>query len=348
MNSQLRKDHISGRWVIIASERAKRPDDFRPALPERTKSRGTGFCPFCGGNEIKTPNEVYAVRGDGSGSDAPGWRVRVVPNKFPALTRGEAPRRARQGIFEFMAGVGVHEVVIETPDHNQEMSDMPIAHLADVLGTYRQRIRSLEAESRSKYIQIFKNKGPEAGASLGHPHSQIVAMPIIPTRIKEEIYSAERFHARSGECLFCRTIREERAAQERLILANGHFAVIAPFASRFPFEMRIFPVLHRSSFSAVRDEELAGLAEILKAALTKLKSVVADPPYNLVLHQSPHPDQALLTWPRIAGFFHWYLEILPVLTHVAGFEWGTGYYINPVPPEGAAKFLRECQGETFL
>jgi len=349
MTSQLRKDHISGRWVIIAAERSKRPDDFRPGRPdERKPPRSGGFCPFCPGNEAKTPAEIYAVRGAGSAPATSGWKVRVVPNKFPALSRGEPPLRERQGIFEFMEGVGDHEVVIETPDHDRDMGDWPASHLAEVLDTYRQRLRALESEPAAKYIQLFKNKGPEAGASLGHPHAQIVAMPIIPRQIKEEIYSAERFHARTGECIFCRTILEERAAAARLVLANGQFCVFAPFASRFPFEMRIVPLRHGPAFSAVRDEELAGLSEILKAALTRLKSAAADPPYNLVLHQSPQPGQASKTWPQIDALFHWYLEILPVLTHVAGFEWGTGYYINPVSPEDAARFLREGPGANFL
>jgi UDPglucose--hexose-1-phosphate uridylyltransferase len=341
MKSQLRKDHISGCWVIIASERSKRPDDFRPAQPEKKESTAAGFCPFCRGNEAKTPWEIFAVRDDGSAPNTPGWRVRVVANKFPALTRGEMPRKKSQGIFEFMDGVGVHEVIIESPDHDREMGDLPIGHLGEVLETYRQRLQSIEAEAQYKYIQLFKNKGREAGASLSHPHSQILATPIIPKRVKEEIYNAERFFNRAKECIFCRTIREDREAEERVVLVNAHFAVLAPFASRFPFEMRLLPLRHGPSFSSVRDEELTSLAEILKAVLTMLKTSISDPPYNIVLHQAPHPDRARKAWPQIERIFHWYLEIFPVLTHVAGFEWGTGFYINPVPPESAVKFLRE-------
>lgn len=344
MTSELRKDHVSGRWVIIASERSKRPDDFRPAQAEREPPPASRFCPFCGGNESKTPPEIFAVRDNGALPDAPGWRVRVVSNKFPALTRGSAPAKKTRGIFEFMEGIGVHEVVIESPDHGVEMGDLPVDHLKDVLWTYRQRLSSIEAEAQYKYIQLFKNKGREAGASLSHPHSQIVALPIIPKRVKEEMYIADRFYDRWGECIFCRTLAEERAAGERLIQANTHFATLAPFASRFPFEMRILPLRHEPRFSGIRDDELTGLAEILKIALMKLKTVVSDPPYNLVLHHSPYPDKARRTWPGIERIYHWYLEILPVLTHVAGFEWGTGYYINPVPPEDAAAFLRNNTG----
>jgi len=341
MTSQLRKDHISGRWVIIAAERSKRPDDFRPTQPEKKETTAPGFCPFCEGNESKTPEEIFAVRDDGSAPDTPGWRVRVVPNKFPALTRGAPPRKQIQGLFEFMDGVGVHEVIIESPDHARELDDLPVEHVRDVLWTWQQRLKNIETEAQYQYIQLFKNKGREAGASLSHPHTQILATPIIPKGVKEEIYGAERFFNRAKECIFCRTVREDRAEEERVVLVNAHFAVLAPFASRFPFEMRIHPLRHAPSFSSVRDEELTSLGASLKTVLAKLKVVVSDPPYNIVLHQAPQHDQARKAWPQIERIFHWYLEILPVLTHVAGFEWGTGFYINPVPPEGAAKFLRE-------
>jgi UDPglucose--hexose-1-phosphate uridylyltransferase len=341
MTSQLRKDLISGRWVIIAAERGKRPDEFRPAPQVRKEAPSPGFCPFCPGNESKTPAEIFAVRDERTAADGPGWRVRVVLNKFPALTRGAPPRKQVHGIFEFMDGIGVHEVIIESPDHGRELNDLPVDHVRDVLWTWQQRLKSIETETQYQYIQLFKNKGREAGASLSHPHSQILALPIIPRGVKEEIYSAERFFNRTKECIFCRSVREDREAQERVVLINGHFAVLAPFASRFPFEMRIHPLRHAPSFSSAREEELSSLAAILKIVLAKLKAVVFDPPYNIVLHQAPQPDLARKAWPQIERIFHWYLEILPVLTHIAGFEWGTGFYINPVPPEGAAKFLRE-------
>jgi len=340
MTSQLRKDHISGRWVIIASERSKRPDDFRPSQPEK-KDSSAGFCPFCLGNETKTPPEVFSLRKNGSGPDEPGWWVRVVPNKFPALTRGALPQRTSQGLFESMEGIGVHEVIIETPEHDQEWSDLPLAHLRDVLWTYQQRIRSIETESQYQYIQVFKNKGKEAGASLSHPHSQIVATPIIPKRVKEEVWSSDRFFRKTKKCLFCRTLEQEITAKERLIRINSHFAVTAPFASRFPFEMRVLPLQHSPFFSKVSDAELLSLADSLKAVLAKFKNILSDPPFNVILHQGPHPVLARKTWPNVESLFHWHLEIIPVLTRLAGFEWGTGFYINPVPPELAASYLRE-------
>jgi UDPglucose--hexose-1-phosphate uridylyltransferase len=338
--SQLRKDAISGRWVIIASERSKRPDDFRPAQLEK-KLETKGFCPFCEGDESKTPPEVFSLRKPGTAKNKPGWWVRVVPNKFPALSKGEPPIKSNKGIFEWMKGVGVHEVVIETPEHYKELSDLPLYHICDILWTYQERIRNIEKELQYEYIQVFKNKGKDAGASLSHPHSQIVATPIIPKRVKEELYGAERFFRRSEECIFCRIIREEIEVKERLILSNNHFCVTAPFASRFPFEMVIYPVRHSPCYSSLDKEELRSLAKTLKTVLSSLKDILSDPPFNYIIHQGPNPNLSQEAWPGITKNFHWHMEIVPILTKVAGFELGTGFYINPVPPESAASYLRE-------
>jgi UDPglucose--hexose-1-phosphate uridylyltransferase len=336
--SQLRKDLISGRWVIIASERSKRPDDFRGAGEARTETADS-FCPFCAGNESKTPPEVYALRREGTQPDQDGWSVRVVPNKFPALDRGEKTQRRQEGIFESMSGVGVHEVVIETPDHGLELSDAPLPHLRDVLATVRSRIISIEQEKQYQYVQVFKNKGRAAGASLSHPHSQIIATPIIPKRIKEELYSAERLFKKYQGCIFCRIIGQEMSLRQRIVYSDRHFCVLAPFASRFPFEMQVFPLRHSAHLADMTPEETESLAATLKSVLSKIKGLLSDPPYNLVLHQAPNPSLMQGDWPGMSKDYHWHLEIMPVLTRVAGFELGTGFYINPVPPEAAAGFL---------
>jgi UDPglucose--hexose-1-phosphate uridylyltransferase len=342
--TELRKDIISGRWVIIASERSKRPDDFRPAQsPE--KEAVPMFCPFCEGNESKTPPEVASVRKHGTRPNHPGWRVRTVPNKFPALNRGLPPERHDDGIFQWMDGVGVHEVIIETPDHGQEMPDLPVGHLHAVLEMYKERVTSIEKESQYKYVHVFKNKGREAGASLSHPHSQIVATPIIPKKINEELYGCERLHRQFGECIVCRIIREETQKGVRLVLRNDHFCVITPFAPRFPFEMRIYPLRHSPWFSEARKAELRSLAGAIKLTLEKLRDILADPPYNFYIHQAPNPNLAHEAWVNLNESCHWHMEIIPVLTRVAGFEWGTGFYINPVPPETAAGFLRSKEGK---
>jgi UDPglucose--hexose-1-phosphate uridylyltransferase len=337
--SELRKDIISGRWVIIASERGKRPDDFRPARPEM-KKEPAGFCPFCEGNESKTPREVYSLRKNGTRPDKPGWLVRVVPNKFPALTRGIPPVQHENGIFRWMNGVGVHEVVIETPHHDKELSDLPLYHLQYILETYEKRVVSIEKEFQYKYVHVFKNKGQEAGASLSHPHSQIVATPIIPKKVNEELYGCERLHRRYGECIVCRIIREEKKAGDRLILRDEHFCVIAPFAPRFPFEMRVYPLRHSACYKNLTRAESLSLARTLKTILTRLKAILSDPPYNFYIHQAPNPHLPHEAWANVEESFHWHLEIIPILTRVAGFEWGTGFYINPVPPETAAGFMR--------
>lgn len=338
--SQLRKDPISGRWVIIAGERSKRPDDFRKA-PEACSSEGSGFCPFCEGSEAKTPPEVFALRPGPTPADSPGWQVRVVPNKFPALSRGGPVPRNGEDLFVWMDGRGVHEVVIETPDHGREMADLPVDGLRDVLWTYRERIRSIERERQYRYIQVFKNKGREAGASLSHPHTQIVATPIVPKRVKEEIYGAERLFDRYGECVFCRTIRLEVERTERVVLRGDRFCVLAPYASRFPFEMRVHPVRHSARFADLQDEDLLPLAETMKSVLLRLKNALSDPPYNFLIHQAPNARMTLNGGRPVSidRSFHWHIEIIPVLTKVAGFEWGTGFYINPVSPEVAAETL---------
>jgi UDPglucose--hexose-1-phosphate uridylyltransferase len=337
--SELRKDIVNGRWVILASERSKRPDDFRPAQPEQ-RQEVTGFCPFCAGNESKTPPEVFARRRRGTRKDRPGWWVRVVPNKFPALTRGTPPVRHDEGVFQWMDGVGVHEVIIETPDHDLELSDLPLYHFQYVLETYKDRIISIEKEFQYKYVHIFKNKGRDAGASLSHSHSQIVATPIIPKGVNEELYTCERLHRQFEECIFCRIIRDETLIGDRLVFRNEHFCVVTPFAPRFPFELRVYPLRHSAWFTTLNKLELEALAKTLKTVLAKIKGVLSDPPFNYFIHQAPNPNLPHEAWINLERSYHWHLEIIPVLTRVAGFEWGTGFYINPVTPETAAGFLR--------
>jgi UDPglucose--hexose-1-phosphate uridylyltransferase len=339
--SELRKDLVSGRWVVIATERSKRPDDFRPSGSAAQAPETAGFCPFCEGSESKTPPEVYALRAPGTRPDSPGWTVRVVPNKFPALTPGPPPPKATRGVFQSMEGRGVHEVIIENPDHALELGDLPLAHVRDVLRVFQLRIKAIEKEMHYQYVQVFKNKGKEAGASLSHPHSQIVATPIVPKRVKEEIYGADRLYRTFKECGFCRILHEEEAAEARIIARNRHFTAFAPYASRFPFEMTLFPKRHSAFFTDVRADELGPLAEILKDVLTRLKKTVNDPPFNMVLHQAPNPLLSAKDWPDLHLKSHWHFEIIPILTKVAGFEWGTGFYINPVPPETGAAFLRQ-------
>lgn len=337
--SELRKDLVSGRWVIIATERSKRPDDFRP-VDGKVRERTESFCPFCEGHERKTPPEVYSLRQTGTLPDMPGWKVRVVPNKFPALTPGQPVLALTKGLHQWLPGIGIHEVVIENPDHNQELSDLPVDHIKDIFLVFQQRIMFIEKDYNYQYVQVFKNKGKEAGASLTHPHFQIVATPIVPKRAKEEIYGSALMFRNNKKCVFCRMLKQELDEKERIIAENKDFLALAPFASRFPFEMAVYPVEHDALFSTLSEEKIRNLAEITKDILTRLKKVLQDPPFNMVLHQAPNPLIAEKKWPELNKTYHWHLEIMPILTKVAGFELGTGFYINPVAPETAAEFLR--------
>ncbi len=330
---ELRKDSIIGRWVIISTERGKRPNDF---VRESVVIKGGSFCPFCHGNEGKTPPEVLAYGRNGGGRDTPGWTVRVVPNKFPALgIEGDLDRQG-EGLFDKMNGVGAHEVIIETPDHQQTLAMLPEKSIESVLWAYRDRMLDLKNDKRFRYILLFKNHGEAAGASLEHTHSQLIALPIVPKRVREEVDSAKRYFIDKERCIFCDMIRQEMQAKVRVILENEHFVAMAPYAPRFPFETWILPKQHSSSFENNQSPIYAGLAGILRNILARLDAVLDRPAYNYVIHTSPVGEE-------ISEHYHWHIEMMPKLTKVAGFEWGTGFYICPTPPEESARFLREAQ-----
>jgi UDPglucose--hexose-1-phosphate uridylyltransferase len=326
---ELRKDPIIGRWVIIATERGKRPSDF----VSETKEPRDGFCSLCPGNEAKTPPEVYALRPDGSLPNTPGWRLRVVPNKFPALVAEGQLEETSTGVFDWMTGVGEHEVIIETPRHHARLTDLAVGEVADILWAYRERIRTLKKDTYLRSVMVFKNHGAAAGASLDHSHSQLIALPIVPKRVFEEMTGAKTYYNDHHQCIFCDIIKQERAAEVRIIEEREGVCAVAPFASRFPFETWIIPQDHNSSFEEV--ESYDGLAQVLLGVLRRLDSVLENPPYNFVIHTSPFGDAN-------NAYYHWHLEIIPRLTKVAGFEWGTGFYINPTPPEEAAHYLRKA------
>jgi UDPglucose--hexose-1-phosphate uridylyltransferase len=328
-----RKDPVVGRWVIIATERARRPSDF---VAEATPLRA-GLCPFCPGNEEQTPSEILAGRSPSAGADGPGWTYRIVPNKFPALRIEGDLEPEGEGLFDRMNGVGAHEVIIETPDHHASLATMSVDEVTDVLWAYRERILDLKKDPRFAYVLVFKNHGEAAGASLEHPHSQLIATPIIPIMVREELEGAADYYERKERCVWCDILRQERRSQRRLIAERGGFVALAPYAPRFPCETWIIPSRHGAAFEQSEIDELRGLAEILGDFLRRMDRVLGQPAYNFMLHTAPldEPDLA---------HFHWHLEIIPKLTRVAGFEWGSGFFINPVPPETAAAALREEAG----
>jgi UDPglucose--hexose-1-phosphate uridylyltransferase len=331
---ELRKDPIVGRWVIFSTERSRRPSDFgHEAPPQRTDA-----CAFCPGHEEKTPGEVWAYRTQSSVPNAPDWQVRVVPNRYPALRLEGALDAQTDGLFERMNGIGVHEVIIETPDHQASLATLPVRHVEAVLRAFRDRTLALMRDGRFRSLQIFKNHGAAAGASLQHPHSQLIALPIVPKRLQEELAGGERYYREHGGCIFCAMIQQEIGAQRRLVLENDEFVALTPFASRFPFELCILPKAHGAAFERSRQEGYGLLAAILREALQRTHNLLQDPPYNFMLHSAP--------WSEACDrYYHWHLEITPRLTGVAGFEWGTGFYINPTLPEDAACLLRQVPME---
>ncbi|MDI6808911.1 MAG: galactose-1-phosphate uridylyltransferase [Candidatus Eisenbacteria bacterium] len=331
---ELRKDPVIGRWVIISTERGKKPTDFLEPPPKKQAL----FCPFCSGNEAKTPPEVLAIRDGGNGPNSPGWTVRVVPNKFPALQiEGELGRKG-EGLYDKMNGIGAHEVIIETPNHEQSLGELPVEHIETVLSTYRARTIDLKKDKRFRYILIFKNHGEAAGASLEHGHTQLIATPILPTRVIQELDGSRQYYNLKERCVFCDILDQEMESGRRVVCENDSFIVVAPFASRFPFETWLLPKRHDSAFQEIEAGEFKKLASVLKEILMRMEKALNLPPYNFIIHNAPLNDPLL-------QHYHWHMEIMPKLTKVAGFEWGTGFYINPTSPEDAAAYLREVEIE---
>ena len=330
--SEFRKDPIIGRWVIISTERGKRPHDF-VVEPEVIKG---GFCPFDPGNEHTTPPEVLAYREDGSAPNTPGWLLRVVNNKFPALSSEEKLDRRGEGMFDKMNGVGTHEVIIESPDHQLTLASISVEGFFRVLTAYRDRMVALSEDPRFKYVLIFKNQGRAAGASLEHSHSQLISLPIVPELVMEELNGGKFYYNYKERCVFCDMIRQELHEGVRVVLENTEFVAISPFAPRSPFEIWILPKAHQSSYVDLKEGSFHLLAELFSETLKRLEKALGKVPYNFILHTSPIGEPEL-------AYYHWHFEIVPKLTLIAGFEWGSGFYINPTPPEDAAQYLREVK-----
>ncbi len=334
---ELRKDSVTGRWVIISTARGKRPSDFKP---EPSQPQDNANCPFCYGHEAMTPPEICALRADGSHPNTPGWSVRVVPNKFPALGIDDSLVKKGVGMYDLMTGFGAHEVVIETPDHYRPIDQLSVEEIKNVLTVYQDRVQDLHKDIRFRYILIFRNEGREAGASLFHPHSQLIATPVTPKRVKEELQGSEAYYKTKERCVFCDVIAQEKESGQRVVYESDHFISFCPFASRFPFEICLLPKSHEPDFYASR-AHVGDLAQALKITMEKLQIALNRPQYNYIIHSAPNLFPRRGYWHTIHEDYHWHFEIMPRLTRVAGFEWGTGFYINPTSPEDAAKFLRE-------
>ena len=339
---ELRRDPVIDRWVIIAAERNRRPNDF----VSEAEPLPTGFDPFAPGNEDKTPPEL-AQRGRAVDSppNSPGWKVRVVANKFPALTQDGELDRQGLGMFDKMNGIGAHEVVIENPALDWDFADASPEEARDILEIYIERMDVLRCDPRFLHTLVFRNVGIAAGASLAHPHSQIISVPVIPAQIKDVLDASHTYFAQKERCVFCDIVRQETSMRDRVVEENDLFVVLSPYAARFPFELQIYPRRHCHDFSQMTPDEIGSLSEILPCSLKRISEALGKPAYNMIVQTAPHAAPHSLTddyWSTVPQSFHWRIDILPRLTKIAGFEWGTGFYINPISPESATEYLREA------
>jgi len=326
---QLRKDPIVDRWVLIAPERAERPTE----LEEPAHLAHHETCPFCEGRESETTPEVLAIRAPGSRRDGPGWKLRVVANRYPAVRSDALGTCVADDLFASHPGVGSHEVVVECPQHEPSLAALPPEQFRLVFAAYRDRLNALRKDERLAYAQVFKNHGVAAGASVEHTHSQILALAQVPHGLREEVDAASRYHRSHGRCVFCDLLARERDAGARMVTETEHVAAFAAFAGRFPYEIWILPQRHAGHYHRLTDAELTEVAGTVRSILRRLGDLNEDAAYNYVLHTLPL---------RVAESpaYHWHLEILPRLTGIAGFELATGCFANPVPPEEGAAQLR--------
>ena len=327
--SELRYNPISGDWVAISTDRAQKPNEFKTHRGSvATEPQHRSNCPFCPGNETETAAESYRL------GDENHWQVRVVQNRYPALSPTGEPTRSGKQLFRCVSGVGFHEVIIEHPHHHVTTARLPVEEVAKILRVYRQRYVQIRTDPRVAAIVPYKNYGKESGASIAHPHSQIVATPFVPPQIRQRQQKAIEFFDETGECLCCRILTEELAAGDRIVIQNGRFVAFVPYAALFPFQVWIVPRRHASSFDEITDEEIVDLALILKTVLAKLDDGLNNPAYNYVIRSIPTGDGE-------TDYFHWYVDIIPRLGILAGFELGSGMYVNSTLPEENAAFLRE-------
>jgi UDPglucose--hexose-1-phosphate uridylyltransferase len=336
--NELRKDYLLNRWVVIATERSRRPTDFAKQKAESTQN---SICPLCVGNEHMTPPAVMLyMKQDGEikkdrdndGTRSKNWYVRVIPNLYPAFNPPTNPAdHASIKSESYGYAIGHHEVLIESPNHEEHPAEANLAQLTLLIDAYIDRLRDLSAKPYVQYVSIFRNYGREAGASLSHAHSQIIAMPFIPRILAEEIAASKKFYDKHQKCIFCDIIEKE-IKSPRLVLNTQHFVVFTPYASLHPLEFWILPKRHASNLLDLSKTEMEAFAETLKTSLKALKALVNDPPYNYGFHLSINHEAE--------NYYHWHLEVYPVLSIWAGFEKNTGTYINTVRPEISAAELR--------
>lgn len=331
---EIRHNLLTHEWVIIATERARRPEEFaRPNTRRPAPEPYVPTCPFCPGNEHLTPPEKFRMPLNAARPDAP-WQVRVIPNKFAALDARAELRRSTEGIKRRISGAGLHDVIIETPAHDRTLALLAPEEFDCVMETYRRCYHDVTADPRVAHATLFKNHGERAGTSLEHPHSQIVGTPIIPPQVRERMEYALRFYDEEGACIVCRTLEDELADGVRIVEQTEHFVALIPFAALTPFAMWIFPRRHTATFPEATDEEIAGLSRILRSVLRRIYFGLENPDFNLSVRTPPREANGM-------KYYHWYVSIIPRVTRIAGFEIGSGMFINTALPEESAAYLRK-------
>jgi UDPglucose--hexose-1-phosphate uridylyltransferase len=341
---QLRQNPITGQWVILAENRGGRPQEVDVQQIVRPQS----ICPFCEGNESRTPDEVFAIRAAGSKVNGPGWRVRVVPNKYPALeardispspqpspARGEEVFQGHRSVLEVFSGAGLHEIVIESPRHLKSITELNDVEVAEVFDAYRQRLLALRQSKQYRSAIVFKNGGPAAGATLVHLHSQVMAFQAGAPVIDDRLGRFQDFTRQHGECPLCQMLNQAGDDEQTVVAATKNFVAFCPVASRFAYEMWIAPRQHTAHFDSTTAESLRELGSLMRSVLVKLEAIVKLPVYNYIVQTAPFDTSG-------SDHYHWHIEILPRTTSLAGFELGTGCYINTVSSERAATALREA------
>lgn len=330
---ELRQDLFKNSWVVIATDVELKPRDFPINRSGSQHVIANSFCPFCEGQESTTPPELDCYRKEGTAPNTPGWQVRAVPNKYSAFNPEESVYSKNEGMFTCASAFGQHEVIVETPRHDLEFHELPLEQIEQVFKMLRQRYNTLAEDQRMKYLQIYKNRGLFAGASLSHSHSQLVGLPMVP----EVCQVLPRYYKENHTCLMCRMLEEELKDKKRIVWTSEHFVILCPFASRFSYETWIVPRRHTEHFGGITDQEISDLAAATKRLLTTLLERLENTSYNIIYNTAP------VNVDYQPGY-HWNMEITPRLIVTNGIEMGTGYHINPVSPEIAARVLREQIG----
>ncbi|MBP7331217.1 MAG: Galactose-1-phosphate uridylyltransferase [Firmicutes bacterium ADurb.Bin373] len=327
--SEIRKDYVKNKWVSISSNLTLKPKDF-PIMKVETSSAPAGFCPFCEGNEAATPPEILAFRKGKEEPDSGGWLVRTIPNKFSAFALAGELEEKHIGLYRFCNGLGKHEVIIETPQHDTDFHELALERMEMIVSTFKMRYNALAQDERIKYIQIYKNRGLFAGASLAHSHSQIIGFPFKPG----ENDGLPQYYKDQGRCLICAILQQEQDSNQRIIHEGKYFVALCPYASRFAYETWIVPKRHTEHFGRLTEAEEKELAWFCKKLSMAIVHSLDNPSYNFIINTAPVNS---LYEPG----YHWYMEFTPRMLVAAGVEVATGVYINPVAPEDAAPILRE-------